>query len=228
MHLLTVFAHPVPTSYPRAVVDAFHQPVHAAGHTIDLLDLHEEDFDPRFGTADHDHFWGGPAPAGIAEMHARVEAADRLAFVYPVYWWGMPALMKGWIERVFTGGWAYQYGAGVQDRGRAPVASKLTNTPTLLLGLAGSTERTYDRYGYREAMQTQIDVGTFAYCGIDDVESHLVFDVEGTDKTENRDAGLREAQALAARFLDPDRTPNAVREQHLRTRGEEVRPRPHP
>ncbi|MFJ6076038.1 NAD(P)H-dependent oxidoreductase [Streptomyces sp. NPDC093065] len=53
-------------------------------------------------------------------MHRRVEVADRLAFIYPVYWWGMPAMMKGWIDRVFTEGWACQYGSGVDDRGKQP------------------------------------------------------------------------------------------------------------
>lgn len=61
MHLLTVFAHPIRTSYPGAVMDSFHEPFAAAGHSIDILDLHTEGFDPRFTEADHSHFWGGPS-----------------------------------------------------------------------------------------------------------------------------------------------------------------------
>ncbi|MHA7281757.1 NAD(P)H-dependent oxidoreductase [Arthrobacter sp. TMS2-4] len=216
MHLLTVSSHPLSDRYPSAVVDSFHEPFRELGHTIDVLDLHQENFDPRFTEADHAHFWGGPTPPGITEMHERVDAADRLAFVFPVYWWSMPALMKGWIERVFTGGWAYQYGQGVEDRGREPLTSLLRNTPTTLIGIGGSKERTYDRYGYRQAMRTQLDVGIFAYCGVTDVESHVIFDVEGDNNRPQRDTGLQIARRIGEAFVNPDRVPRNAKEEHLR------------
>lgn len=218
MHLLTVFAHPIRTSYPGAVMDAFHDPFIEAGCSADVLDLHTESFDPRFTEADHSHFWGGPIPSGIADMHRRVEAADRLAFVFPVYWWSMPAMMKGWIERVFTGDWAYQYGSGVADRGKEPLHGLLPRVPTTLLGVGGSKQRTYDKYGYDQAMQTQLDVGIFAYCGITDVDSHLIYDVEGEHNAENRAAGLARARDIATAFVSPNRIPRNAKEEHLRAR----------
>ena len=199
-------------------MNAFHAPLERAGWTIDVLDLHEERFDPRFTAADHAHFWGGPIPPEIAATHARVNAADRLAFIFPVYWWGMPALMKGWIERVFTQGWAYQFGQGVEDRGRGAKSSLLGNKPTVLIGIAGSRRETYEKYGYDAAMQTQIDVGTFAYCGVRDVESHLIFDVEGDHNASNREVGLDQAKAVATAFMSPERTPRDARAEHLQLR----------
>ncbi|MCI4010831.1 NAD(P)H-dependent oxidoreductase [Brevibacterium sp. ZH18] len=218
MHLLTVFAHPIRTSYPGAVMDAFHEPFAAAGHSIDVLDLHAEGFDPRFTAADHQHFWGGPIPTGIADMHERVEVADRLAFVFPVYWWSMPALMKGWIERVFTGDWAYQYGSGVADRGKEPLNGLLPRVPTTLIGVGGSKQRTYDKYGYGDAMHAQLDIGVFAYCGITDVESHLIYDVEGEHNAGNRVAGLDQAREIATVFVSPNRTPVNAKDEYLRRR----------
>lgn len=216
MHLMTVFSHPLTNSYPAAIMDQFQTPFRRTGHSIDVLDLHRENFDPRFSLADHDHFWGGPVPDGIADMHRRVEAADRLALVFPVYWWTMPALMKGWIERVFTPGWAYQYGNGVADRGKdAIAASLLPSIPTLLLGVGGSKQATYDKYGYGAAMRTQLDVGTFAYCGLTDVESHLVFDVEGDHNAANREAGLHKARTLGRGFMDPNRAARDAKREHF-------------
>ena len=218
MHLMTVFSHPFADRYPAAVMRAFHEPFRGQGHSIDVLDLDAEGFDPRFTPADHDHFWGGPLPDGIGDMHRRVEAADRLAFVFPVYWWGMPALMKGWIERVFTPGWAYQYGSGVEDRGKdAVAASLLPSIPTALIGIGGSKEATYDKYGYADAMRTQLDVGTFAYCGLRDVESHLIFDVEGDHNAGNRSAGLDQARQAGAAFASPERVARDAKEEHFET-----------
>ncbi|NYI68041.1 NAD(P)H-dependent oxidoreductase [Spelaeicoccus albus] len=214
--MLTVFSHPFTDKYPAAVMDAFHSPFRRAGHSIDVLDLHGEGFDPRFTKADHEYFWGGPVPSEIAEMHRRVEAADRLAFIFPVYWWSMPAMMKGWIERVFTGDWAYQYGNGVDDRGKRPLRALLSSVPTTLIGIGGSKKRTYDKYGYHKAMRTQLDVGIFAYCGINDVDSHLIYDIEGDHNSDNRMAGLSQAGDIGARFLSPARTIHHAKEEHLR------------
>ena len=173
MHLLTVYAHPIRTSYPGTVMDAFHEPF---------------------------------------------VAADRLAFVFPVYWWSMPALMKGRIERVFTGDWAYQYGANVADRGKEPLNGLLPRVPTALLGVGGSKQRTYDKYGYGEAMQTQLDIGIFAYCGITDVESHLIYDVEGDHNADNRTSGIAQARDIATAFAPETRTPRNAKVNYLEYR----------
>lgn len=88
--------------------------------------------------------------AGVSSrtLHKHLSSKTGLiAFVFPVSWWAMPALMKGWIERVFTGGWAHQYGTGVADRGTQPLRGLLPSVPTALIGAGGSTRRTYDRYG---------------------------------------------------------------------------------
>lgn len=219
MHMLTVFAHPSRDSYPAAVMDTFGAAFQRTGGTVDVLDLRREQFDPRFTAEDHAHFWGGPIPPEIERMHRRVAEADRLAFVFPVYWWSMPALMKGWIERVFTVGWAYQYGNGIDDRGRAPLQGLLPSIPTVLIGIGGSKKRTYEKYGYDEAMRTQLDVGIFAYCGIDDVESHLIYDVEGDHNASNREEGLVQAVEIARSFADPGRMPRHAKQEHLERRG---------
>lgn len=218
MHLLTVYSHPFTDRYPAVVMEEFHKPFRQADWSIDVLDLHREEFDPRFTREDHAHFWGGPVPTEIAAMHRRVEKADKLAFIFPVYWWGMPAMMKGWIERVFTGGWAYQFGGGAEDRGKATQRALLPNIPTVVVGIAGSTKRTYDKYGYTEAMKTQIDVGVFAYCGVTDVESHLIYDVEGDHNSPHRDDGVKHALEIGYAFLSPTRARRNAKEDHLRRR----------
>lgn len=72
-----------------------------------------------------------------------------LAFVFPVYWWGMPAMMKGWVDRGFTKGWAYP-----SADSRAGGLRRLSGIPTTLIGTGASGQPTYDKYGYDQAMRT--------------------------------------------------------------------------
>src|SRR5690606_22629647 len=79
-----------------------------------------------------------------------------------------PGLLKGWIDRVFTQGWAYEEDAD----GR--LIKKLHRLPVHLIGLGGASQRTYARHGYFGAMKTQIDHGIFGYCGARVVTSELL------------------------------------------------------
>ena len=74
MHLLTVYSHPFTDRYPAVVMEEFHKPFRQADWSIDVLDLHREEFDPRYTREDHAHFWGGPVPTppGREGRQARV------------------------------------------------------------------------------------------------------------------------------------------------------------
>jgi NAD(P)H dehydrogenase (quinone) len=186
---------------------AFHEPFEQSGYSIDIADLHGEGFDPRFSKDDHSHYRGGPTPPDVEAMQCRVEAADRLAFIFPVYWWGMPAMMKGWIERVFTSGWAYPSTENGDDG-----SPGLTNIPTTLIGVGASTQKTYDKYGYNQAMRAQLEIGIFAYCGITDIERHMVYNVEGEHNAVARQEGLSYARRIGAAFSATDRQPRNLKE----------------
>lgn len=140
-----------------------------------------------------------------------------MTFVFPVYWWGMPAMMRGWIERVFTGGWAYGCESAEMDYSTQDQPDPLLPTiPTILLATGATAQPTYSKYGYDEAMCTQLDVGTFAYCGLTDVESHFIYDVE--DEEFNREEGLAEIPAMAREFMSQDRKVRNVKTEHLARR----------
>ncbi|WP_163564806.1 NAD(P)H-dependent oxidoreductase, partial [Klebsiella pneumoniae] len=72
--------------------------------------------DPRF-TADDiaAHLREAPPPADVIAEQNRIDRTDALVLVYPVYWWSMPGLLKGWIDRVFTNGWAYEEVPGTKS-----------------------------------------------------------------------------------------------------------------
>lgn len=189
MHTLIVTAHPKAQSLTHAAAAAIARGIRdtGAGHSFELADLAAEGFDPRFSAADfavHDR--DAPPPPDVAAEHARLDRADVLVLVYPVFWWSMPAQMKGWIDRVFSNGWAYN----VDDAGR--VQKKLQRLKVHLVAVGGADLRTYARHGYFGAMRTQIDHGIFGYCGATVETSELLVPGE---------AGGPEAQLARARAL---------------------------
>lgn len=172
MHALVVVAHPDPASLSHAVAKALADGVSGAGHSVEIADLAKEGFDPRFSLNDLAvHRREIAQPADIAAEQARVDRADALVLVYPIYWWSMPALMKGWIDRVFANGWAYEE---LEDM---KTVKKLEHLPVHLVALAGADMRTFARHGYYGAMKTQIDHGIFGYCGAPVVTSEFLVPV---------------------------------------------------
>ena len=89
-------------------------------------------------------------PDDVNAEQQRINRADALVLVYPIYWWSFPAQLKGWIDRVFTQGWAY-------DERDGKLVKLLGHLPVHLIALGGADQRTYARYGYFGSMKTQID-----------------------------------------------------------------------
>lgn len=171
MHALIVVSHPNPGSFTHAIAGEVARGIAAsgAGHTHEVADLAAEGFDPRFTASDHALHLQDSTPADdVASEHARLDRADALVLVYPVYWWSFPGMLKGWIDRVFTNGWAYEESAG------GKLVRKLQRLDVHLVANAGATTRTYARHGYFGAMKTQIDHGIFGYCGARVVTSELL------------------------------------------------------
>jgi len=169
MHILVVMAHPAGPSLTHSVASAIVDTGAALGYTVELVDLVAEDFDPVFGPADHAAFTAAAStPPDVRREQQRIDRADHLIFVHPVYWWSMPAVLKGWIDRVFVSGWAFEEDA---DGG---IVKKLGRLNVHLIALAGAGAATYARYGYRDAMRAQIDHGIFNFCGAPVVTSELI------------------------------------------------------
>ena len=170
MRTLIVIAHADPDSLTHAVARRIGDRLRDEGRDIEFADLSAEGFDPRFGPADLDvhRRQVAPAPEVLAEQ-ARVDRADQLVLVFPIYWWSMPALMKGWIDRVFSQGWAFADKDG-------KLIKKLGRLRAHLVALGGADTGLLERHGYDTAIQTQLAHGIFDYCGVKDVRTTLLME----------------------------------------------------
>lgn len=194
MRNLLVISHPDPNSLTHAIAGAVADGLRASDPiaSVEIADLTVEGFDPRETARDLAVHLQTQTPADdVLAEQARLERTDRLVLVYPVYWWSLPALLKGWVDRVFTNGWAYGYDAG--DR------KKLRRLEVVLVAVAGADAGTYARHGYFGAMRTQIDHGIFDYVGARVVRHELLFESHGESQQANLDAAHALGRSLGMR-----------------------------
>lgn len=178
MHVLIVYAHPEPSSFCAALRDVAVAAIRAAGHEATISDLHAEGFNPVPGRHDfttiadagrfhyqteqlHAAQNGGFAP-DIAREQARVKAADAIIFVYPLWWGGPPAMLKGWVDRVLAYGFAYVDGARF-------ATGLFRHKRSLLCVTTGGTEERFSAegvYGTIDQVLWSVQHLTFDYMGL--------------------------------------------------------------
>ena len=109
MRALVIYCHPDPDSYTAAVRDVVLDRLAAAGADCTLLDLYTEGFQPVLGRDEFLSYLDGAGEGHPLEAHiAALETADTLIFVYPTWWYGLPAMLKGWLDRVLLPGVAFE------------------------------------------------------------------------------------------------------------------------
>jgi NAD(P)H dehydrogenase (quinone) len=137
-------------------------------------------------------------PRDVIEQQEKVANADALAFISPVYFVGFPAILKGWIERVFTLGFAFELSpegwAGDVD-GRIPL---LKHQKALIINTTIFDERSYHT-GIEQAMTRLIDDWCLRYPGIKNVE-HVYFHAMHDFDAVKRQGYLEEAYRLGKEF----------------------------
>ena len=137
-------------------------------------------------------------PKDVSVQQQKIARAQALAFIAPVHFLAFPAILKGWMDRVFTPGFAYELSAEAwrgDIRGRQPL---LTHTKALIMQTTIFDERAYDA-GLRNAMRMVIDEFTLTYPGIKHVEHEYFYAVHGADD-ETRRGYLDRAYALGKAF----------------------------
>lgn len=155
MKVLTVVSHPRLNSLTFSVADRFTQGLLKAGHETEMLDLHRIGFNPVLWEADEPDWSTGAkvySPEIEAEME-RMKKYDALAYIFPVWWYNLPAMLKGYIDRVWNNGFAYG-------------SRKLHHHQVLWLGLAAESKEGMEKRQYEQMMNHQLNIAIAGYCGI--------------------------------------------------------------
>lgn len=110
MRVAIIYNHPYDGSYCKAILEAVTKGLQKGKHEIDLIDLDKDNFNPIMSSEDLKAFRNKkPVDPKVLEYGERLKKADHLIFIFPIWWELMPALTKGFIDRVFFPGVAYDY-----------------------------------------------------------------------------------------------------------------------
>ncbi len=195
MNCLVVYAHPNPESFNHAILETLTGALRAQGHEVRIRDLYTAPFDPVLRAADlRAAAAGRPLPEDVRREQEAVAWAELLAFIYPLWWFDRPAVLKGWFDRVFTNGFAFRF----DERG---IQGLLQGKRAFVLVTAGGREADFEAIGAREHLLHPTTEGTLRFCGIEAVTDLVFYGVPLADDAE-RAAMLERVEALA-RSLSP-------------------------
>jgi NAD(P)H dehydrogenase (quinone) len=177
MKNLIIYAHPNSGSLNHFFKQTILETLQESGEEIEVRDLYEINFSPVLSLNDMNGQRMGKVASEIQTEQDFITWADRIIFVYPIWWTGMPAIMKGYIDRVFSYGFAYRYDNGVQK-------GLLTGKKTVIVNSHGKSNAEYEASGMDKALALTSDTGIFTYCGLD-IQAHYYFDKADRASDEN-------------------------------------------
>jgi NAD(P)H dehydrogenase (quinone) len=168
MKHLVIAAHPRSDSLTMCLAHAYIAELKALGHQHTLHDLYCMAFNPILTSAEIAQAGTRNGPPEVLQAQQDLQAADAVTVIYPLWWLSMPAILKGYIDRVFARGFAYESRQGV-------VHGLLTGRKCVLVTLSGAPLPVLTGGGRWDAVKMLQDTHVFRAVGFQLLE-HLHFD----------------------------------------------------
>ena len=194
MNYLIIFAHPNGKSFSHQILKTLTEEISSSGNSYEYRNLYDLNFEPVLSSSDLAQYKKGEYPDDVRTEQQWVSWADVLVFIYPLWWGGMPAIMKGYIDRVYATGFAYEF------NDNNPVGL-LQGKKALLLSTQGYSRDYYDSIGMTDAMLKIETSGIFGFCGIELLE-HLFFGNAPAKDTQNESEFLKGIRNMFAVSLN--------------------------
>ena len=153
MQVLIVYAHPSKKSFTHEVLQKLIEGLKASNHTIEISDLYDMGFVSDMSEKEYEREGFAKTelaiPSEIIKEHRKIEKADCIIFLYPVWWSDCPAKLKGWFDRVYSVGYAYGY----DNKGNNIQKMKKVKSG-LVICTAGHPNNFLDKIGIAKSMKT--------------------------------------------------------------------------
>lgn len=162
---LIIYAHPNPFSFTSAIKETVIREINRAGQDVKIRDLYEINFNPVLSDNDLKNTDTGVFDDDIVTEHQYILWADHIIFIYPLWWISMPAILKGYIDRVLCKGFAYNFGDGNYEK-------LLTSKKVSIITSMGTSYHVYDKCGMTILIKNAMS-DIFSFCGMS-VEKHIL------------------------------------------------------
>lgn len=159
MKAVIIFAHPNPASFNAAILATVQQTLADAGVETEVRDLYALGFNPVFtGQELGSVFTGQGSFADAKAEQAYVAGADLLVFIHPIWWFSAPAIIKGYVDRILTNGFAFQ----LSPTGPLPL---MRGKKAFIVQTGGNTLAAYEAYNLTGVPQGVLEKGTLQFTG---------------------------------------------------------------
>jgi putative NADPH-quinone reductase len=197
--ILVILGHPTPGSFNHAIADAACGALREAGHRVVFHDLQAECFDPCLPGGEI--LEDGLVPGWLHAHCEELRSAEGIVIVHPNWWGQPPAVLKGWIDRVFRPGVAYRFDEGDSGEG-IPVG--LLKARTALVLNTSNTPDQREREAFGDPLEAIWKRCIFHLCGVADVRRRT-FNVIVTSSVDQRAKWLGEVRDLVEECFPPPR-----------------------
>jgi len=192
MKVLIVFTHPNSSSFNHALLDNISDGLNQAGHEVKIKNLYQENFNPVLDSNDLSQLHQGEIPQRIAKEQKELLWAEGLVFIYPLWWFTPPAMLKGWFDVVLSNGVAFEY----SDQGAKGL---LKHKKALVLITAGASKKYFEDNDVLEISYRPLTDGTLDFCGVKDISEEIYYDIVNCSD-EERSEILKQAEAFGLNF----------------------------
>lgn len=190
MNHLIIYSHPNPASFNHAIKETVVKVLKDRGQHVRVRDLYAIHFNPVLSADDFTKLQEKKVLRDVEIEQEHVKWADILTFIYPVWWGCMPAITRGYIDRVFSKGFAYDYGPN------GPIGL-LPGKKVCLISTMGAPLAVAESSGGIKSMEQIVDNETFKFCAME-VLGHRYFGSVPTVTDEERKQMLVEVEKIAA------------------------------
>ncbi|PXA99780.1 NAD(P)H dehydrogenase [Nostoc sp. 3335mG] len=157
MRVHLVQCHPLSDSLNAHLAGRIAQVLIEAGHDVDRLDLYAHGFSPALTSEERRTHYATPAtPPDIVPLQERLGAAECLVLVFPTWWFSLPAMLKGWIDRVWAPGFAFAHGT--------PIRPLLTGLKSVIVVTTLGSPWWIDLLVMREPVRRVLKTGVIGAC----------------------------------------------------------------
>lgn len=182
--------HPDQQSFNHALSNAYLQGAQEASGNISQINISDLDFNPNLQYGFRQRMELEP---DLTYALDKIKEADHLVWVFPMWWYGIPAIMKGFIDRVFLPGIAFAY----EKKNVFP--KKLLKGKTARIIVTADTPRWYDYLFMKSPALNQFKKGTLHFCGIRPVKVTYIAPIKGSSE-KFRQKQLAKVQRLGLRL----------------------------